>query len=196
MKILIVDDHSLFREGLCYVLNKLDDHVDIVQASTYDEAIQAITENNNLDLVLLDLSLPGKSGFSLLDKIITLNCILPVVILSASEQSRDINRAKAVGAMGYILKSTTSVVMLSTLRLILSGGLYFPSVLNNNKLSLTPRQVDVLDLLIEGNSNKLIAARMSVAEATVKMHITAIFKSLGVTNRTQAVIAAKEQEYV
>ena len=196
MKILIVDDHSLFREGLCYVLNKLDKQVDIVQASTYDEAILTITVNTDLDLVLLDLNLPGKNGFCLLDKIINFNCLLPVVIVSASEQSRDIRRAKAVGAMGYILKSTTSAVMLCALRLVLTGGLYFPSVLSNRKLLLTPRQIDVLDLLIEGNSNKLIAARMNVAEATVKMHITAIFKSLGVTNRTQAVIAAKEQEYV
>lgn len=193
MKILVIDDHALFREGLCYVLRKLGEHVSVFEASHYEHALQQISNNPEMDLVLLDLDLPGKDGFVVLDALTINYPAMPVVILSASDHRRDIKHALGAGARGYILKNTTSSVMLNALRLILSGGVYVPSNTVDDSVSdLTPRQLEVLDLLIEGYSNKLIASRLELAEATVKMHVTSIFKGLGVSNRTQAAMMAKE----
>lgn len=203
MKILIVDDHALFREGLCHVLNSLENEVSTLEAANYDRALQNVSENPDLDLVLLDLNMPGKDGFTALDSFANLYPALPVVILSASNQRSDMQRALDAGAMGYIPKDTTSSVMLGAIRLILSGGVYVPPnmVLQekpntqsgiNHSSSLTPKQLEVLSLLIQGCSNKDIAMEMKLAESTVKMHVTAILKSLGVSNRTQAAIAAEK----
>ncbi len=202
MKILIVDDHSLFREGLCHVLNALDENVSILQASDYDSAFHQASVNFNLDLVLLDLNMPGKDGFATLSTFVEKYPALPVVILSGSTQRKDIQMALDKGAVGYIPKDTTSVVMLNALRLILSGGTYVPQIMaqqndtnanatDNSSLDLTPRQLEVLSLLIKGLSNKEIALKMDLADGTIKMHVTSIMKCLGVSNRTQAAIAAQ-----
>jgi len=200
MKILIVDDHALFREGLCYVLKSLEAQVSILEASNYDSALQCVSENPDIDLILLDLHLPGKNGFAILSALIQQYPALPVVIISASNQHSDIQRTIDAGAMGYIPKDTTSAVMLNALRLILSGGIYVPQSLphqnsqtsDNNASNLTPRQLQVLALLTQGDSNKEIAFKIDIAEATVKMHITSILKTLGVSNRTQAALAAEK----
>ena len=203
MKMLIVDDHALFREGLSHVLNELEEQVDILHASNYDSAFQQVSENPDLDLVLLDLNMPGKDGFSALDTFSKDYPAMPIVILSASIQRSNIQRALDAGAMGYIPKDTTSSVMLNALRLILSGGVYVPpsmaqqsndeTNLNSGSAhNLTPRQLEVLTMVVQGNSNKVIAARLELAEATVKMHVTAILRTLGVTNRTQAAMAAEK----
>ncbi len=203
MKILIVDDHALFREGLRHVLNAYDEEVSIVEASDYDHALQHASDNPDLDMVLLDLNMPGKDGFATLESFTRLFPALPVVIISASILQSNVQRALDAGAVGYIPKDTTSAVMLSALRLILSGGIYVPQGLLNSQgnsldqngsheSSLTARQVEVLNLLVQGCSNKEIASKMDVAEATVKMHVTAILKSLGVNNRTQAAMAAEK----
>lgn len=200
MKILIVDDHALFREGLCYVLKSLEAQVSILEASNYDSALRCAAENADIDLILLDLHLPGKNGFTILNALIQRYPALPVVIISASNQHSDIQRTIDAGAMGYIPKDTTSAVMLNALRLVLSGGVYVPQRLaqqngrhsNNNGSDLTPRQLQVLSLLTQGDSNKEIAFKIDIAEATVKMHITSILKTLGVSNRTQAALAAEK----
>ncbi len=200
MKILIVDDHALFREGLCYVLKSLEAQVSILEASNYDSALRCAAENADIDLILLDLHLPGKNGFTILNALIQRYPALPVVIISASNQHSDIQRTIDAGAMGYIPKDTTSAVMLNALRLVLSGGVYVPQRLaqqngrhsNNNGPDLTPRQLQVLSLLTQGDSNKEIAFKIDIAEATVKMHITSILKTLGVSNRTQAALAAEK----
>jgi len=202
MKILIVDDHALFREGLCHVLNVLDEQVTILQAGNYDSAMQQVSEHTDLDMVLLDLCIPGKDGFITLTTFVEKYPALPVVILSGSNQRKDIQRSLDSGAVGYIPKDTTSIVMLNALRLILSGGTYVPQLLaQKNKmnsppteadsLDLTPRQLQVLSLLIKGDSNKVIARKMELAEGTIKMHVTSILKCLDVSNRTQAVVAAQ-----
>ena len=203
MKILIVDDHALFREGLCHVLDALENEVNILEAADYDRAMQTITAHPDIDLVLLDLNMPGKDGFTALDTFSHLYPTLPVVILSASNQRSDVQRALDAGAMGYIPKDTTSSIMLSALRLILSGGIYVPpnitqadnlatSPENNQTNGLTPKQLQVLALLVQGYSNKDIAELMQLAESTIKMHVTAILKTLGVNNRTQAALAAEK----
>lgn len=195
MKILVIDDHPLFREALCYVLHKLEEHVSIFEAPDYEQALQHIAENPDMDLISLDLYLPGKDGFAALDTITKNYPAMPVVVISSSDHRCDIKRALDAGARGYIPKCTTSPVMLNALRLIISGGIYMPPGITDNKASLTPRQVEVLELLIEGYSNKVIASRMELAEATVKMHVTSIFKGFGVSNRTQAAMAAKNLGY-
>lgn len=203
MKILVIDDHALFREGLSHVLDALDDEVNILHAPDYERALLHAAENPDLDLVLLDLNMPGKDGFTALDSFARDYPALPVVILSASNQRHDIQRALDQGAMGYIPKETTSAVMLSALQLILAGGVYIPPNLAqrdvspdkdnfNSPLNLTPRQMDVLGLLVQGFSNKDIATQLGLSEATVKMHVTSILKGLGVSNRTQAAMAAEK----
>ncbi len=201
MKILVVDDHTLFREGLCYVLNELEEQISILEASGFEQAMQHVAANPDLDLVLLDLNMPGEDGFTALDTFVNRYPVMPVVILSASKQYSDIKRALDAGAMGYIPKDTTSTVMLSALRLILSGGIYVPSDMaqqfelnqsDSNMPVLTPRQLQVLAKMVQGHSNKIIASKLDIAEATVKMHVTSIMKSLGVSNRTQAAMAAEK----
>ena len=202
MKILIVDDHALFREGLTHVLHGLDEQVDLLEASNCDLAIQYVSENADLDLVLLDLNMPGKDGFAALDTITKNYPATPVVILSASNQRGDMQNALDAGAVGFITKDTTSAVMLNALRLILSGGVYIPTGMAQQQVAdenisitsdLTPRQLQVLTLLVQGESNKLIATELELAEATVKMHVSSIFKSLGVINRTQAAMVAEKR---
>jgi DNA-binding NarL/FixJ family response regulator len=199
LKILIIDDHALFREGLRYVLEKLQDFVLIIEAANFDEAIQQLSTNNDIDLVLLDLQLPGKDGFLLLERCGKDYPSTPIAVLSASTDRSDMKRVMATAAMGYIPKDTTGEVMLGAVKFMLAGGLYIPPVMAREEQStdlpsvdLTPRQLQVLSMIGEGVPNKLIASELGIAEATIKMHITAILKTLGVSNRTQAAIAAKE----
>lgn len=203
MEILIVDDHALFREGLCHVLNELGDEIHILEAADYDRALQHVTANPNLDLVLLDLNMPGKDGFTALDAFTKHYPAIPVVILSASNLRSDIQRALDAGAMGYIPKESTSAVMLNALKLILAGGIYMPPSMAqqvdpeppaaaNHSSGLTPRQLQVLTMVVQGHSNKVIAADLGIAETTIKMHVSSILRSLGVSNRTQAAMAAEK----
>ena len=204
MKILIVDDHALFREGLTHVLQNLEKRATILEASDYEQALQHISTNPGLDLVLLDIKLPGKNGFELLSSITRQYSALPVVILSASTKRSDLQQALDLGAMGYIPKETTSSNMYDAIKLILSGGIYVPQSIgfindcnnfvsgSNNNYVFTPRQLDVLTLLIDGYSNKHIAQELQLAEATIKVHITSILKTLGVNNRTQAAMMATQ----
>ena len=203
MKILIVDDHALFREGLRYVLSELDDNVQVLESPTFEQATRYISDNPDLDLLLLDLNIPGEDGFVTLNLLSKKYPALPTVILSASNQRSDIQRALDAGAAGYIQKDTTSKVVLNALRLVFSGGIYVPPEMVQQDLtqktddvaksaSLTPRQIDVLALLARGYSNKEIATEINVTAATVKMHITSIFRSLGVSNRTQAAMVAEK----
>ena len=152
--------------------------------------------------MLLDLNMPKIGGFEILENFTKSYPTLPVVIISASNKRSDIQRALALGAMGFISKDTTGDVMLNALKLILSGGIYTPPDLKqqvthaedqtNQTPDLTPRQLDVLKLMVEGHSNKIIAAELALAETTVKMHVTAILNRLAVSNRTQAAMVAEK----
>lgn len=199
MKILVVDDHALFREGLVYVLDKLESDISIVEASNYEEAVSLLNQYPDIDLALLDLMMPDKDGFTLLNYCRKNFPLVPCVVLSASKEQSDLNRALDSGALGFIPKDTTSKVMLNALRLIMSGEIYIPASMNrrlnnnqNTNESLTPRQQEVVAMMMKGLSNKKIASEMGIVEATIKMHITAIFKRLGVSNRTEAALAAQK----
>lgn len=204
MKILIVDDHVLFREGLRHVLLQLEPKGEILEAGKCEDAFQLVDANPDMDLVLLDLSLPGMGGFAGLGEFRARYPGVPVVVMSGSEERHDVQNALDNGALGYIPKSSTSQVMLSALRLVFSGGVYLPPVMlsgvaapppemaNTLKSGLTDRQLAVLRLLAEGKSNKLIGRELDLAEGTVKIHISSIFRALNVSNRTEAVIAARK----
>jgi len=194
MHILIVDDHALFREGLCHVLHTLDEDAAIIEASDYDGTLQQLAAETEMDLVLLDLHLPGRNGFDILQAIVRQYPALPVVILSGSTQRSDMQRAINLGARGFIPKDSSSAIMLSALRLILSGGIYVPQTakqVSGQETELTRRQRDVLELMVKGMSNKEIGLALDLMEATVKMHVSTIFKILNVSNRTQAAMLAE-----
>ncbi|PKU26254.1 response regulator [Telmatospirillum siberiense] len=211
MKILIADDHELFRDGLRHVLTQLDGTVSIVEACDYPQAITLAETESDVGIVLLDLGMPGmpwSEGLQNLRK--TLPSDVPIIVLSASDDRRHVLQAVNLGAAGFIPKTSSSRVMLSALKLVLSGGVYLPPALldqssdnalsepignagqENNASFLTPRQREVLTLLGQGKSNKEIARVLQLAEGTVKLHVTAILKALNVNNRTRAVVAASQ----
>lgn len=211
MKILIADDHELFRDGLRHVLEQLGAGLTIVEASDFPQALDLARSEENIDIVLLDLAMPGMTwndGLQALRDALPEG--VPLIVLSASDDRRHVLQAVNMGAAGFIPKTSSSRVMLSALKLVLSGGVYLPPALldqsshgssdlgmggltNENSISfLTPRQREVLALLGQGKSNKEIARVLHLAEGTVKLHVTAILKALNVNNRTRAVVAASQ----
>jgi len=208
MRILIGDDHVLFREGLRRLLEQLKEGASFQEASNFDELLEMARTGEAYDLVLSDLRMPGWPGFTGLEMLREAQPDSKVVVVSASEAHHDVRDALEHGASGYIPKSSSVKIMLSALDLIFSGGVYVPpTVLREGNDSeprggaivppadpqleqlLTQRQREVLDRLREGKSNKQIAHELGLSEGTVKIHMTAIFKSLGVRNRTQAAMA-------
>lgn len=215
MKILIADDHPLYRMALSGLLTQLDEETDIVDCNDFDELqLEMAADRSNPDLIVLDVRMPGKSFEDVLTELKREHPTIPVVVISASEEISVMTAALNLGADGYIPKSSTREVLISAIRLVLSGGKYIPSQAftmamqnSNNKSdksnqgengpknathSLTRRQKNVLDLMAKGQSNREIAEALELAESTIKVHITAIFRTLGVNNRTQAVLQAKE----
>ncbi len=209
MKILIADDHELFRDGLRHVLDQLGGSLTIVEASDFSQAVAAVERETDIDIVLMDLAMPGMTwneGLQRLKDMLPES--VPIIVLSASDDRRHVLQAVNMGAAGFIPKTSSSRVMLSALKLVLSGGVYLPPALleqsasqtdgigplaNENAVSfLTPRQREVLALLGQGKSNKEIARVLQLAEGTVKLHVTAILKALNVNNRTRAVVAASQ----
>lgn len=221
MKILVIDDHALIREGLRHVLRELDPEVNMIEAGSAEAARNVIrelcpvsgdcTENEQgdscLDLILLDLGLPDCPGLDLLDQLGTLLPDVPVIVVSADEEAAHIESAFRHGAVGFIPKSTLSGVLISAIRLVLAGGVYVPpnmarqrhtpppepgmALSNSQEVEeLTERQKTVLTLMMRGLSNKSIGRELNLAEATVKIHVSAILRALNVTSRTQAVVAA------
>jgi DNA-binding NarL/FixJ family response regulator len=209
LKVLVVDDHPLIREALRQVLRALNKDIDLLEAGSGPEALAAANRNDGIDFILLDLALPGADGFAVLRELRERHPSFPVVVLSASDHAEVVMRALDAGAMGFIPKTSSNEVLLGALRLVLSGGVYLPAeVLRHTPapvlvsksamaaaevgyrdLGLTERQAQVLALVVQGKPNKIICRELNVAEGTVKIHVTAILKALGVTNRTQAVIA-------
>ncbi|GAB4182583.1 MAG: response regulator transcription factor [Rhodocyclaceae bacterium] len=199
MKILVVDDHPLIRSALRYALAELDTGVDLLDASDGASALRELDAHPDLDLVLLDLALPDMDGLQALKALRERSPAVPIVVLSASEDPEAVRAALDAGAMGFVPKSSSNQVMLSALRLVLSGGVYVPlQALSADRsgahpaaeLGLTQRQAEVLALMVQGKPNKLICRELGLAQGTVKIHVTAILKALDVSNRTQAVIKA------
>ncbi len=205
MKILLADDHPMVRDGMKSLLRKLDDHVSIYEAQDYNDAFRIAGTHADLDLVLLDLYMPGMPGLDGIRMFRERHPGMVMVVMSAADEPEDIQRIMALGALGYILKSSTSQLILSALQLVLAGGVYMPTqnlverksgatarIDPNQKLAaLTQRQLSVLKELVSGKSNHQIAEKLQVTEGTVKIHLTSIFRILKVNNRTEALLAAQ-----
>jgi DNA-binding NarL/FixJ family response regulator len=214
MKVLMVDDHVLIREALRGVLLELKGDVTVLEASGCVPAAKLIAEHPDIELVLLDLNLPDGDGFATLGELRDNHPAISVVVLSGMQDRATVMHALDRGALGFIPKTATRAVMLSALQLVFSGGIYVPPEIlardvtpplqpdqkrplieagTASDLGLTARQIDVLALMMLGKSNKAICRLLDLAEPTVKNHVTAILKALKVTNRTEAVIAARER---
>ena len=212
MKILVVDDHVLIREALRGLFKELKPGATVLEAPDAAQAVQLLADQPDVALILLDLSLPDRDGLTLLAELRERYPGIPAVVLSGFPDRANVVRALEHGALGFIPKSAGREVMTSALNLVFSGGVYIPpEILDSARpdgteplprsaatrlqaspadLGLTGRQGDVLVLMMQGKSNKAICRRLDLAEPTVKNHVTAILKALGVSNRTEAVLAA------
>ena len=215
MKFLVVDDHELIREAMRGALAELDGDATILEASDSRETMRLIEEHPDVDLILLDLNLPDRDGFSVLTDLRESHPAISVVVMSAQQDHDSVVKAFDLGALGFITKSGQRDVMLGALRLVFAGGVYIPPEAIEREetpspkptvsrlgaetarvtpadLGLTGRQLDVLALMMQGKGNKAICRVLNLAEPTVKNHVTAILKALKVTNRTEAVIAVRD----
>ena len=205
MKTLLADDHPLMREGVRQVLSQLEASVEIIDAHDYPSLFAQTAVHSDLDLALVDLNMPGFIGTQGIAQFRNRFPDIPLVVLSASESPHDIRSALEAGALGYIPKAASTSVMLAALRQVLAGDIYIPSCLGDGNSGLhtvapadfealqhsglTARQLEVARLLAQGCPNKAIAGMLTMSEGTVKVHIAAIFRAFGVTNRTEAVLA-------
>ncbi|WP_165856593.1 response regulator transcription factor [Marinobacter sp. JSM 1782161] len=213
-KILIADDHPLFREAITSVIQSGFQGSDVVETDDLDTALAMIQDQDDFDLILLDLNMPGMNG---LNGLITLRNeapTIPVVIVSAEEDKQVVLQAITYGAVGFITKSSPRAQMTQAIEQILAGNVYLPSDIirtgkdssrrhrhDENNLSpellnsLTRRQLLVLERMSKGESNKQIAYNLNIAETTVKAHVSAILRKLGVHNRVQAILSASDIDF-
>ncbi len=212
MKILLVDDHALFRDGMRYVLQQLPEAVEMLEAGNFPDGLRLAMQHPELDLALLDLNMPGSEGPLSIRFFHQRYPHIPVVVVSGEDDRGYMEKVMDYGAMGFISKSSTAAVMLGALNLVLSGGVYVPPQmlrrhdalaekepdvtdrrsLHTNEHGLTQRQMEVLTQIAAGLSNKQIAEAMHLAEGTVKIHVAAIFQTLRVGNRMEAVRMAEK----
>jgi DNA-binding NarL/FixJ family response regulator len=206
-RLVIADDHPLFRGALREAVTGLLEPVDIAEAGAFDDVVALLDRGGDIDLVLLDLAMPGVRGFSGLMYIRAQYPSVPVIVVSANDDPAAIRRCMEFGASGFIPKTLSVDAMREAISGILGGGVWTPSdvdlsagsdaesaALMARMATLTPQQVRVLMMLSEGLLNKQIAYQLGVSEATVKAHVSAILQKLGVESRTQAVIAAAKIE--
>lgn len=210
MRVLLVDDHELFRSGIKLLLSTLNNQIDFIEADSCEE-LQEIDKLGHVDLVLLDFHLPGVEGFDALKSVKSIFESIPIVILSGEDDPQIIRRSIDLGAFGFISKSSSQQIFIAALKLIMAGGTYLPvSVLsrtgdfssenhtqkiysddsNGNMAKLSNRQSEVLALAIKGKPNKIISRELKISESTVKTHLSTAFRTLGVRNRTEAVFMA------
>lgn len=208
-KLLVIEDHALVREGLVQTLQQLDPRPEVLDAADFDGAC-VLLARQEFDLVVLDLGLPGLDGLSCLRTFRRNYPAMPVVILSAYDDARTVRKAMQCGAAGFVSKAYSSEQLLAVLREVLAGRACPPPQRQSARLArspnlpiggdtepsdigLTPRQAEVLGLMASGKSNREIAGLLGLSEGTVKIHLTAIFKALGVSSRTQAMVAVAER---
>jgi DNA-binding NarL/FixJ family response regulator len=205
VQIVIADDHPLFRGALRQAVRSLLPDAEVIEASGLDQLVAALGKEQDVDLILLDLTMPGVQGFSGLVYLRAQYPDIPVVIVSANEDPVVIRRAIEFGASGFIPKSFESDHIGQAIQAVFAGDTWTPpdielgtsedqeaADLMRRLATLTPQQVRVLMMLSEGLLNKQIAYELGVSEATVKAHVSAILQKLGVESRTQAVIASSK----
>ena len=205
MKILITDDHPIMRDALRITLGAILPEGEILCAGHLDEAV-GMARSHSPNLAILDLGLPGHAGIGALVHFREQVADVPVVVFSATADRATVLSALDAGAMGFIPKTVPSDVLLNALRIVFAGAIYVPpEALDGAQApapdrappprseefsALTPRQREVMNLLLQGHSNKRICRQLSIAENTVKVHVSAVLRALGAENRTQAVLAA------
>ena len=217
MRVLLVDDHPLILSALKAMIEKLHPGVLVVALASDMAVRQAIADNEEHDLVLLDLQLGDVTGFELLRDMRAAWPSVPVVVISASDRASDVIQAIDLGAMGFLPKRMSTEALADALKLVMEGGIFVPTMSvgevlptpeapvpamadaqepgqapnpqNFDHLGITPRQSDVLALLLQGAPNKDIARRLGLSVETVKDHVQAVLRALGVSSRTQAVLA-------
>lgn len=211
-QVLIADDHPLFREAVARVIADGFPGSTLLEASSLDAALAVAADNDDLDLVLLDLNMPGMQGLGGLVQLRNAFPTLPAVVVSAEEDKRVILQTMTYGAVGFITKSTPRKQMIQALEQILSGSIYLPSDIIRADLAaaparsegavppevletLTGKQLQVLERMARGQPNKVIAYELKIAESTVKAHVSAILRKLGATNRVQAILAASDIDF-
>ena len=206
-RLVIADDHPLFRGALREAVTGLLDRAEIAEAGAFDEVSKLLDKGGEVDLILLDLAMPGVRGFSGLMYLRAQYPSVPIVVVSANDDPAVIRRCMDFGASGFIPKTLGIEEMRTAILRVLKGGVWTPpdvdlaagsdaetAALLARLATLTPQQVRVLMMLSEGLLNKQIAYELTVSEATVKAHVSAILQKLGVESRTQAVIAAAKIE--
>jgi len=214
-KLLICDDHPPIRAAVTYIAKELNQDIEVIEAGNAAEALAALERHPGIELVLLDLHMPGGSGLDLLSELKLRFASLPVVVLSSDETRATVIDALERGATGYICKSSPTDLLAKFLEHTLNGNIALPTaILNGSKaasandagsppaarqgtggIGLSPRQTDVLACLLRGMSNKQIGRELDLAEGTVKSHIFAIFRTLDVSSRAQAVIEASRRGF-
>ncbi|MDP9185184.1 MAG: response regulator transcription factor [Actinomycetota bacterium] len=208
MRILIVDDHALVRRGMSYVVKEGFPDAEVLEAESSAAALEALRTSGKVDIALVDVRMPDLDGLELLRAVKAEWADMPVIMLSTYENAPYVKRALADGAAGYLLKDATPEDLSQAINVAMSGSgnVLSPRVIQNlfedqeasnsasngrrSEYSLTQREHDILALLAEGRSNREIAGRLYLSEKTVKAHLAAIFRKLGVTNRTQAAMMA------
>ena len=204
MRILIVDDHPLFIDGIRHIIQTLDDNVDLIEANSAKEALLLLEKSSNLDLILLDLHMPGLDGLSIINHRRIQGACVPLVVISGDDDPKTINSVINSGVMGFIPKSYSGKKLLKALRTIISGEIYIPestidhsynshSKLSPSTMEITKRQLQVLGLLASGYSNKQISSTLFLTENTVKSHVSALLSALNASNRTECVIIARSK---
>lgn len=204
MKCLLVDDHAMFRDALGLLVAVRHPQVNLLAASRLAEALALLAADPALGLVLLDLALPDSAGLQTLRRVREHSPQARVIVLSADDRPETVLEAIDAGAAGFLPKTADAGVLQQALATVLAGGVYVPpltllvgggapaadTLRGPESLDLSPRQIDVLRLLVEGQPNKVIARRLDISPSTVRTHVEALFERLGAHNRTQAVVAA------
>nr|WP_249115773.1 response regulator transcription factor [Azoarcus sp. L1K30] len=199
IKILVVEDHALVREAVAQTLSRLQDGVECVEAKGADDALSKLEASSDWDLAVIDLMLPDMNGFSLLAVLAKRFPDVPAIVVSAMDDEASVRRAIKGGASGFVSKSSSSEEMLQAVRVVLGGGVHTPDSTDrapgrrsgapvSERFGLTAAQTRVLELLAQGKTNREIADLLGLSEGTVKVHMSAIFRALGVSNRAQALV--------
>jgi DNA-binding NarL/FixJ family response regulator len=198
MKALLIDDHALFRDALGMLIGVRFPALQLLDAGSMAEGLARLNEHPDLQLVLLDLNLPDTQGTSAIGLVRDHAPAVRVVVLSADDRPETVETAIELGACGFVPKTARGDTLAHALQITLDGGVYLPPAglpppaasITPESLGLSPRQSDVLRLLINGHPNKLICRELDLSESTVKTHLAAVFRRLDVNSRTQAVVAA------
>jgi DNA-binding NarL/FixJ family response regulator len=207
MRILLADDHDLIRDTIEEFLKRLAENLQVDHAATLPQALDVVRRTSDLDLILLDLRMPGMNGLAGLKAVQAESGSVPIVILSGETDPETIRNALQAGAAGFVPKTMRGTTMLNALRLVLAGERYVPDALlaapaadadaaaggDHGLGALTRREREVMRLLVEGLPNKEIGRRLKIEVVTVALHLRSIYRKLGVASRTQAVRMALEQ---